>query len=353
MNYSLKQINDKTFLIDARIRIEGVNYRKRERFSGSRRQANFRGRDIVEALQAEAEREQSMSSLKTFSECISFYVKEKSPASSDITYINRLDKELGSVLIEDLPKALIRFVAYLNNSVNRLGKKYSNASKNRYQQWTRAIINYCHDWEQIEEKPKLKFKKFEEQARDVSLTPEDIERLFRAIDEYRPYLRPITMYSIQVPSRVSELTETTIFNCDLKENLIRFKNGTTKNGDGGFKPIPPNMVEYFNSIPKGCPWVFYREDNGDYKKLKNFNRAWRLVCDKAGLPNLHFHDLRGYSVTELVKKGMSEREVMDICFWKNNMLHVYYKRNGIGSSNKAFELLKNETDSDQKKEKLG
>jgi len=352
MNYSLKQINDKTFLIDARIRIEGVNYRKRERFSGSRRQANFRGRDIVEALQAEAEREQSMSSLKYFSECISFYVKEKSPASSDITYIKRLDKELGSVLIEDLPKALIRFVAYLNNSVNRLGKKYSNASKNRYQQWTRAIINYCHDWEQIEEKPKLKFKKFEEQARDKVLSEYEIQKLFKAIDEYRPYLRAITMYALQIPSRVSELTEMTVFNCDLENNMIRLKNGTTKNGEGMYKPIVPNMVEYFNSIPSGCPWVFYREDQGEYKKLKNFNRAWRLVCDKAGIEDLHFHDLRHVSATVLSNMGLSDQQLMQIAGWKTNMLKVYYNRSSSKASSAVFDLLSQGTEQ-KKREKFG
>lgn len=353
MNYSLKQIDDKTFLIDARIRKDGENYRKRKKFTGSRRQANITGREMVEILQAEAEKSQYTSSLKSFSECIRFYVREKKPASSNMTYINRLDQELGSVTLEDLPQALIRFIAYLNNAVNRLGKKYSNASKNRYQQWTRAIINYCHEWEQIEEKPKLKFKKFEEQARDVSLTPEEVERLFKAIDEYRPYLKAITLFSLQIPSRVSELTDATIFNCDLENNLIRIKNGTTKNGDGVYKPIPPNMVEYFNSIPKGCSWIFYREEDGEYHKLKNFNRAWRYVCDKAGLPDLHFHDLRGYSATELVKKGLSERQVMDIANWRCNMLHIYYKRSGVGSSKACFDLLNSDTGTEQKKEKLG
>jgi integrase len=59
------------------------------------------------------------------------------------------------------------------------------------------------------------------------------------------------------------------------------------------------MKEYFESIPKSSEWVFYRKEYGDYCNLGDFKRSFRAACKKAGVPWLHFHDLRHQSVTEM------------------------------------------------------
>ena len=88
--------------------------------------------------------------------------------------------------------------------------------------------------------------------------------------------------------------------------------------------------------------MFYREENGEYKKLKNFNKAWRVVCEKAGLDDLRFHDLRHVSATELVKLNIPERQIMDVAGWKTPMLSTYRHKNSLKSAQKINASFRNQ-----------
>ncbi len=339
MNFKLNQIDSSTFKIDALIKRDGKQYRKRYTFTGSKRQANYKGAEMVRELEAKAEQESNHSSLKSFKQCIQFYLSRNEIKRNDMTYINRISEELGELSIDEIPKGLERLIQYLSRTRTRKGTFYSDATKNRYQQWTRAILNFAVKWDQIEKNPIKQIQKFKEVPRDKGLTTDEVERLLAAIEKHRPYLKAITLFALQIPCRVSELTNAKRVDCDMNSEQLRIRSGTTKNGIGISKPIPPNLIDYFKSIPIGCPWVFYREENGVYHQLKNFNKAWRFVCDVAGLQELRFHDLRHYSATQLINAGLSERQLMEVAGWKTNMLSTYYHRNSSVTTKAVQNLL--------------
>ncbi len=344
MNFKLEQLDKSTFKIDARIHRNGKPYRKRYTFSGSKRQANYKGAEMVRELEAKAENETFTGSLTSFKQCVQFYLSRNEIKRNDMTYINRLSEELGELSIDDISNGLQRFIQYLSRTRTRKGTFYSDATKNRYQQWTRAILNCAVKWDQIEKNPIKQIQKFKETPRDESLTPEEVKRLLSAIDEYRPYLKAITVFALQIPCRVSELTNAKRVDCDMNSLQLRIRSGTTKNGNGISKPIPPNLVQYFKELPIECPWIFYREANGEYHQLKNFNKAWRYVCEFAGLPELRFHDLRHVSATDLINKGLSERQLMEVAGWKTNMLSTYYHRNSSATTKAVQNILGGEVD---------
>jgi len=339
MNYTITPNENGTFKISARIKRNGKDYRKRETFTGSKRQAEKRGADMVRELEATAESNSPAGSLTYFKQCIEFYTSRNEIKSGDQSYFKRLLEDLGENEIEFMPEALERFITLLSRQKTRKGTPYSSGTKNRYQQWTRAILNFACDWGKIEKNPIRQIQKFKETPRDKSLTGEQVQKLLSAIEEHRPYLKPIVLFALQIPCRVSELTNARRFDLDLGAGILRIRSGTTKNGNGINKPIPPNMEEYFRSIPLLCPWVFYREENGEFHQLKNFNKAWRFVCDCAGLGDFRFHDLRHYSATGLVNAGLSERQLMEVAGWKTNMLSTYYHRTGSATTKAVQGIL--------------
>lgn len=346
MNYTLKQQDKGTFKIDARFFKDGKQYRKRCTFTGTERQANRKGSEMVRELEAKADNDIPAGSLTftTFGQCVQFYLETNKKAQTksfknSYTYIKRLESELGSVSIGEISTSLNRFVSFLSRSRTRKGTRYSAGTKNRYQQWAMAVLNFAVAKDKIEENPIKQIEKFEENPRDRRITDSEIKRLLEAIRKHRPYLEAITLFALQVPSRVGELTKLRRVDCDLQNLNLRIRVETTKGKKGFNKPIPLDMVSYFRSIPLECPWVFYREENGEYHQLKNFNKAWRFVCDVAGIENLTFHDLRHHSATRLVNAGLPERVIMTVAGWSTNMLSRYYGEDGSKASKAVQETL--------------
>jgi integrase len=135
-------------------------------------------------------------------------------------------------------------------------------------------------------------------------------------------------YALQVPCRRSELLNMKREDLDLQNLAIRVRNGTTKNDAGVWKPIPPDMQAYFQSLPEGCPYLFYRSVRRGYKPIGDFKKAWSRCLGLAGIEDFRFHDTRHISATNLLDNGTPEHVVLQVAGWKTNMLKTYYHRDG-------------------------
>lgn len=106
----------------------------------------------------------------------------------------------------------------------------------------------------------------------------------------------------------------------MSARAIRIRNGKTKTDKGCWKPIPPDMIEYFKNIPKDCPYLFYRPEMGKdgamkYYPLGDFKKAWSNVLKAAGISDFHFHDAQHLAATDMVNAGNADRAVSDIARW--------------------------------------
>lgn len=119
-----------------------------------------------------------------------------------------------------------------------------------------------------------------------------------------------------------------IFRKNLINNAIRIRNGTTKNDEGCWKPIPPDMASYLRALPPQRLWIFYRVENEAFRPLGDFRKAWMRCLSQAGISNFRFHDTRHISATNLLDNGTPEQVVQAVAGWKTNMLRTYYHLSG-------------------------
>ncbi len=158
----------------------------------------------------------------------------------------------------------------------------------------------------------------------------DRQRLLNVIDREAPHLSAIVSFALAVPSRKTELVNLKRNDLDLMNNAIRIRHETAKGDKGSWKPIPPEMVDYFRNLPPDTEYLFYRIEKGKPVKLRNFKRSFRRCRKIAGLEDFHFHDTRHISATELLNAGNPEEVVCQIAGWvSGNMIKKYYHKDGL------------------------
>ena len=122
---------------------------------------------------------------------------------------------------------------------------------------------------------------------------------------------------------------------DLDAGTIRLDPGTTKNDDGRLVYLPPALaaavaahLDRIRALERGLgrivPWVFAHAADGplDPKtgqrryvagdRVRDFRRAWRTACRRAGCPGMLRHDFRRTAVRNLVNDGTPEKVAMTI-----------------------------------------
>jgi len=294
---------------------------------------------LIEERELKSRLKQSFESglfdIKTFSDAIGLYRENLNKKGGVSIHHNRkidyLLKNIGKIKISNFAE---KYETWLNKN------QFSGISRNRYTEIVRACFNYLKLRKIIKENPidLYRFPKYKEKPRDRYLNKDEQLRLLNAIREHRPYIEPIVQYMLQVPCRISELTEA-------RRDQYNSFNGTifipdSKTGIKIYKPVL-NMKDYFDSIPPGCPWLFYWiDDKGNFRKFNNIRKPFQYCVKKAGLTDLRIHDLRHISATDMYSQGIPEREIMDIAGWKTLMLSWYRHKDSLLVSQKLNNFYK-------------
>jgi integrase len=332
----ITKIGPNLWQIKISVRVAGKDYpvSKRERFNGTRIEAEGRKAELIKAIRESGSGSFSAwQSIKHFSGLIALFAEKRGPFSpSHEGKINFLKEELGHLSIETFPDSFERYLKVMKNTPTVRGGKRSNHSLNRYVEIVRAAFGLAVELENIDRNPitKARFPRMEEKPRDRYLSADERLRLLNAIQEHRPYILPIIQYMLLVPCRKSELTSakreqynpftSTIYIPDSKADIPIYK------------PVPAEMKRYFDSIPSDCPFLFYRLERGEYHGLGDFKKSWAFCLKEAKLQNVRIHDLRHISATDLYEAGNSERSIMDVAGWKTAMLSNYRHRDSFKSA---------------------
>lgn len=140
--------------------------------------------------------------------------------------------------------------------------------------------------------------------RTCLLSPEQVERLLAECGKsVNSMLKPIVQFALTTAARKREILDAKFehVNFDRAEWLIPL----TKNGHPRTVPLSAAAMAVVKALPRkeGSAGMFANPATG--KPYVTIKRAWKTATDDAGLPGMHFHDLRHAAIGAMVSNNVS------------------------------------------------
>ncbi len=329
--------------IIARVRVGGKIVQRRQTVQGAtKEQAKALREQIKNRIRAGRTTTRSLtaSGPKLFKHIVGIYKNKIRAERGAISpghegKIKRLEDTFGESDIIQFPERFERFIAEFR-------VKGKNHQANRFIEIARAAFQVCIEAGHFKENPitENRFPSFKETARDCFLPAEEISKIIltAAKNKRTFHIARALQYYFSVPCRRGEVVRMKIADIDLFGQRVRVHNGTTKNDEGIWKPIPPAMKKWFTRRVREARGidnpVFYRVVKGSSRlrtgieprivSIGDFKNAWDTVRAAAGHPTLRIHDSRHIAATDMVNAGTPRTIVNAVAGWKTDMLRTYY-----------------------------
>lgn len=141
-------------------------------------------------------------------------------------------------------------------------------------------------------------------ARDRRLHHGELERLEAAFEDGRnPLLRPFVLFAIETAMRRGEILELRWCSIDFRSRTAHLP--MTKNGKPRTVPLTDKALEVLRGLPRYEERVFPLTPMA-------VKQAWRRLCDRAAIRNLHLHDLRHEALSRFCELGLTVPELQII-----------------------------------------
>ena len=221
----------------------------------------------------------------------------------DQVSIKALNTFFGSMLLSKINAGHI--VDYKTERV----KVISASSVNRELACLSAIFTMAIKSKIVDQNPVRNVKKFPERKLDMRILNNDendeAERLLKYSGEK---LKPIIMIALNTGMRRGEILKLRWNDIDFDMCFINLKE--TKNNR--IRKIPMNRLveDALKGIKREGEFVFPNPKTG--KQLTTVRKAFKTACEKAGLDELRFHDLRHTAATWMITAGIDIVTVSEI-----------------------------------------
>ena len=173
--------------------------------------------------------------------------------------------------------------------------------------------------------PKFPMDSEKGNVRKVILQDGDYSKLRDAFDDLGVQL--LFVVSSHVGIRAGELKRIRWDQIDVQRGIILLEKDKTKNGDPRSAPIYGDIAGYIleekrrhDELYPTSPWVFSRHG----EPIKDFREEWRKATAKAGVPDLHFHDLRRTAQRFMRRAGIDKITRMRIMGHKTDAMDIRY-----------------------------
>jgi integrase len=170
----------------------------------------------------------------------------------------------------------------------------------------RSMWNLGQDWGLIPPGPNpcLRIKKFPEVSRERFVKPEELPRLWKALQaEPNVFVRAAFFVGLLTGARRNEVLTMQWADLDLAQGTWTIP--TTKAGRSHVVPIPFPVIQELKKLPRfeGNPYVF--PGRWHRRHLINVSKPWRRIRQQAGLHDVRLHDLRRTVGSWMVAAGAS------------------------------------------------
>ena len=140
--------------------------------------------------------------------------------------------------------------------------------------------------------------------------------------ELPSYLRPVLCFACNTGLRRGALLRLRLDQVDLEQSLIWVSMAQAKNRRGHAIPILAGEMRGYVEMALAGHKKFLFERDG--QSIRSFKTAWNNATQRAGLPDLHFHDLRRTAIRDWIATGTQEETVMAISGHKTRSMLTRY-----------------------------
>jgi integrase len=341
----MKQNSAGTWALDIRCYRDGMECRRRETFTGGRKEAEARVHEIKKTLRAKAEnRSLTAFGSSTFGKVLDYYHDARKDRLVSPSAFKRMRRDLGGISIAEIGTRFKTYWLMLRRETSRqTGEPLAASTVNHYTVMGKAAFNMCVRDGLLDRNPLEHIELLKIVPRDVSLSEIDRLRLLNTIDRDASHLSAIVRFALAVPSRKAELVNLRRGDLDLFNMAVRVRHENAKGDAGSWKPIPPGwLTDYFRNLPPDidgdpqAPLFFRRDRRGMAAPLGNFRAAWTRCLKEAKIGDWHFHDCRHAAASDLLNAGNPEQVVCQIAGWRSgNMIRQYYHKDGLAAARKV------------------
>ncbi|MCY1213649.1 Tyrosine recombinase XerC [compost metagenome] len=202
------------------------------------------------------------------------------------------------------PGTVIRELAYLSAIINHARREWG--------------INITNPVASVRKPPTP-------QGRDRVLTTEEESHLLAALapaGRRNPWLRPMAILSLETAMRRGELLQLHWQNIDLDSQTAFLP--MTKNGTARTVPLSRRAVDLLRELPRCIDGSVFPINAPAHHK------AFKRACKRAGLVDLHWHDLRHTAITRLATKLPNLIELAAVSGHRSlTMLKRYYHPSAV------------------------
>ncbi len=264
----------------------------------------------------------------TLGEAIRRYLEERPNYGGRWMFVNAKVKMLpwweenfGCLKLADLtPLVMVRMrdrLSSVPSHPRRKGgerRRRSDATCNRYMSCLSTIFQCCVElWGWMESNPIRGIRRLSESTgRTRFLSDDEQEKLLQSC-EADPELRDLVLLALLTAARRGELSNLRWRNVDLAGRTVTFMQ--TKNGHPRKIPLCAEAESllhrrFRNRILGKSDWVFPSPlVDGP---IDSISKRFRRVCNRAGILDFRFHDLRHSAASALARAGVPERQMMEV-----------------------------------------
>jgi integrase len=187
----------------------------------------------------------------------------------------------------------------------QLGRRTGRYMANRCLSLLATMFNLAIRWKLAASNPTIGVKRFREERRERFLNAEEVNRLFKSLDEEAsPYWTAFFRLAILLGCRKSELLSARWQDINLDERVWLIPQ--TKAGRPHRLPLPAAAIDVLTTLPSrgNSPWLF-SSDKHPGQRLSRADDAWPRIRQRAGIRDVRIHDLRRTLGSWLAAQGCS------------------------------------------------
>lgn len=282
----------------------------------------------------------------TLAELIDRYLDETLPHSKvrarreRARVLGRWRESLGHLSLAELTKPVIHEArSKMLKKVTRLGKPITAGTVNRELMPLSTVLSVAvKDYGWLDDSPMRKLDRLSEpRGRTRFLSDAERDALLRECKAHSQVLHVLVVAALSTGARRGELLGLRWPDADMKRGLLTFHE--TKNGERRAVPLVGAahelLAEHCKVRKIDCDLVF----PGATGKPLEIGKAFREACQRAGVADFRFHDLRHTAASWLAMNGATLGEIAEVLGHKSMQMAKRYAHLTEGHTRGVLERM--------------